>query len=102
MREALQQLADGLQRLAESGNVRPDGESLLSGLRVSVGQLLEADQASTEAADAAKPAPVEERLAYLAESVTGLSEKFSGVVDLVDQLAKLAGDLQAATVKAGA
>ncbi|WP_290904429.1 hypothetical protein [Aquabacterium sp.] len=99
MREALQNVADGLQRLAESGNVRTDGESLLSGLRVSVGQLLEADATSTQAAAAAQPDPVDVRLAYLAESVTGLSEKFSGVVDLVDQLAKLAGDLQAATVK---
>lgn len=101
MREALQQLADGLQRLAESGNVRPDGESLLSGLRVSVAQLLDADHATTEAAAAAKPDPVDVRLSELTASVADLSGKFSGVADLVGQLAKLAGDLQAATVKAG-
>lgn len=99
MREALQQLAEGLQRLAESGNVRPDGESLLSGLRVSVGQLLEADATSTQAAAAAQPDPVDVRLSELAVKVDGLAELFSSTTDLVHQLGKLAGDLQAATVK---
>lgn len=99
MREALQNVADGLQRLAESGNVRPDGESLLSGLRVSVGQLLEADATSTEAAAAAKPDPVDVQLADLSGKVDHLAAVFADSKDLIDQLAKLAGDLQAATVK---
>lgn len=99
MRELLQALADGLRRLAESGNVRPDGEALLSGLRVSVGQLLDADASATEAAADAAPQPVDVQLAALTSSVSDLTVKFTGVVDLVDQLAKLAGDLQAATVK---
>lgn len=99
MRELLQALADGLRRLAESGNVRTDGEALLSGLRVSVGQLLEADASTTQAAAAAKPDPVDVQLEALSVKVDHLAAVFADTKDLVDQLAKLAGDLQAATVK---
>jgi hypothetical protein len=99
IREQLQALAAGLARLAQSGNVRSDGDALVSDLRVSVGQLI--DQADTQAATvaAAVPDPVDVRLSDLAVKVEVLSDQFAGVVGLVDQLAKLAGDLQAATVK---
>lgn len=100
MNEALKALLADLQRLADSGNVRPDGESLVTGMRLAVGQLLDADAAQAEAA--AKVDPVDVQLSALSANVEALSVKFTSVTDLVDQLAKLAGDLQAATVKAGA
>jgi glycine cleavage system aminomethyltransferase T len=99
IRDQLQQLADGLDRLNESGNVRFDGERFLSELRVMARQVIEqADQASTAAAQA-QPAPVDVRLAELTEQVKTVAEQGAAVADLVNQLAKLAGDLQAASVK---
>jgi len=89
IREQLQTLAAALARLAESGNVRTDGESLVSDLRVSVGQLIDQADQQAAAVAAAVPDPVDVRLADLAVKVEVLS----------DQFAKLAGDLQAATVK---
>ena len=99
MREQLQALADKLGRLHESGNVRPDGEQLLSVIRVEIGQLMDTAGTEAQAAEAAKPDPVDVRLDALAAKVDLIAEDFAGVSDLVNQLAKLAGDLQAATVK---
>jgi hypothetical protein len=99
IREQLQTLADLLARLAESGNVRTDGERMVSDLRVTVGQLIDQADQVAQAAAAAVPDPVDVRLADLTLKVEVLSDQFAGVVDLVGQLSKLAGDLQAATVK---
>ncbi|TBO31335.1 hypothetical protein EYS42_08810 [Aquabacterium lacunae] len=99
IREQLQQLADGLDRLNESGNVRSDGERFLAELRVMARQLIDqADQASQAEAQA-KPDPVDVRLDLLANKVDDIAAQFADVSDLVNQLAKLAGDLQTAAVK---
>jgi hypothetical protein len=99
IREQLQTLAAALARLAESGNVRTDGETLVSDLRVTVGQLIDQANQVAQAAAAAVPDPVDVRLSDLVVKVEVLSDQFAGVADLVGQLGKLAGDLQAATVK---
>ena len=99
IREQLQTLADLLARLAESGNVRTDGERLVSDLRVTVGQLVDQVDQAALATDAAVPDPVDVRLSDLAVKVEVLSDQFAGVVDLVGQLGKLTGDLQALAVK---
>lgn len=75
MREILEQIDAGLRRLAESGNVRPDGESVLSGLRVSVSQLLDDDAITTQAAAEAQPEPVDVQLAALGDKVELLAAK---------------------------
>jgi hypothetical protein len=99
IRQQLVEISEGLERLATSGNVRTDGERLVSDLRVTAGQMLDQVDQATAATAAAVPDPVDVRLADLAVKVEVLSDQFAGVVDLVGQLGKLAGDLQAATVK---
>lgn len=99
MQALIQEIADALARLAQSGNVRQDGESLLSSIRVAVSQLSEQAEKVSQDNQAAQPDPVQDQLSRLAEKVDLIAEDFQGVSDLVSQLASLAGDLQAATVK---
>ena len=54
------------------------------------------------AANVVPPDPVDVRLSSLESKVDQVAEDFAGVSDLVNQLAKLAGDLQTVAVKAGA
>lgn len=95
MREQLQELVARLTALNESGNVRPDGERELGGIRVTAQQLLDL------ATEPAPVDPVEDRLAELSDRVNLLADRFDRVSDLVDQLAGLAGDLQNAVGREG-
>lgn len=99
MQALIQEISDALARLAQSGNVRQDGEALLSSVRVAVSQLSEQAEKVNQDNQDAKPDPVQDQLSRLAEKVDLIAEDFQGVSDLVSQLASLAGDLQAATVK---
>jgi hypothetical protein len=99
IRQQLVEILESLERLASSGNVRTDGEGRVSDLRVSVAQLIEVAEQANQAAAAAVPDPVDIRLSDLVTKVEVLSDQFAGVVDLVGQLSKLAGDLQSAVVK---
>jgi hypothetical protein len=92
--------ADKLSRLNESGNVRNDGERAVSELRVLVSQLAERLTDADKLAENTQAAPVDLQLSALTAEVQALNTAFGGVVDLVGQLHKLAGDLQSAVVKA--
>lgn len=82
MNEALKALLADLQRLADSGNVRPDGESLVTGMRLAVGQLLDADAAQAQAA--AKVDPVDVQLSALSDKVEVMATKVWQLAELIE------------------
>ncbi|HIV71352.1 MAG TPA: hypothetical protein H9903_10510 [Candidatus Aquabacterium excrementipullorum] len=79
MSELLKDLISRLEALNGSGNVRPDGQAELNGIRVTAAQLLEQVEAP------ATVDPVEDRLAALGDVVGELSHQVAQLVSLANQ-----------------